>query len=164
MADASDADVLVLTAGHVAGLVGNEKAHVRAEDLPAIIRDVRGALMETSAPAPSGEEAAPAKPSKREIAKSLTSEALISFMDGKPYKTLKRHLAGHGLDMASYRERFGLPFDYPSVAPGYSAHRSEMAKKLGLGGKGRNKTTDAAQPAPATAPARKGGRKAATAG
>ena len=71
--------------------------------------------------------------------KSITPDGLISFEDGKSYKTLKRHLSGHDLTPEQYREKWGLPRDYPMVAPNYSAARSQMAKSLGLGqmGKGR---------------------------
>ncbi|MCJ2012053.1 MucR family transcriptional regulator, partial [Methylobacterium sp. J-076] len=51
------------------------------------------------------------------------------FLDGKPYKTLKRHLRSHGLDPAAYRERYGLPLDYPMVASNYSAQRSELSSR-----------------------------------
>ena len=68
----------------------------------------------------------------------------MSFIDGRPYRTLKRHLAVNSMTPAEYRERFGLPADYPMVAPTYSAARSEMAKASGLGSKGR-----AAKAAPA---------------
>jgi predicted transcriptional regulator len=57
----------------------------------------------------------------------------VSFIDGKTYKTLKRHLAAHGLDPHSYRERYGLPADYPMVAPSYAEKRSALAKSIGLG-------------------------------
>ena len=77
------------------------------------------------------------------VKKSITPDALISFIDNKPYKTLKRHLGRHGHDMKSYREAYGLPADYPSVAPSYSAMRSEMARKIGLGARGRGAAPDA---------------------
>ncbi len=67
--------------------------------------------------------------------KSITPETLISFEDGRPYKTLKRHLAGRGLTPEQYRQKWGLPADYPMVSPNYSAARSQMAKSLGLGRK-----------------------------
>ena len=57
----------------------------------------------------------------------------MSFIDGRTYKTLKRHLASHGLDPQGYRDRYGLPQDYPMVAPSYSERRSELAQNLGLG-------------------------------
>ena len=155
-------DVLTLTAEIVASYLGNA-AHVQASEIPAIIKAVREALGEdTSTPQA---EAAPEtpKPDKRAINKSITPDGLISFVDGKSYKTLKRHLARHGLDMNSYRERYGLPKDYPSVAPNYSAARSEMAKNLGLGARGRGAkadTAEAAAPASETPAPAKSRRKA----
>jgi predicted transcriptional regulator len=56
----------------------------------------------------------------------------VSFIDGKTYKTLKRHLSSRGLDPHSYRERYGLPANYPMVAPSYAAQRSALAKAIGL--------------------------------
>lgn len=73
------------------------------------------------------------KPTPAQIRKSITPDALISFIDGKQYKMLKRHLRAHGLDPHAYRERYGLPADYPTTAPSYSEQRSALAKGLGLG-------------------------------
>ena len=89
--------------------------------------------------------------------KSLASkDHIISMIDGKPYKTLRRHLATHGMTPAEYRERYGLKPDYPMVAENYSESRRAMAKKIGLGRKpGARKGDDAA------AAARRG-RKPAT--
>ena len=88
-------------------------------------------------------------------------KALISFVDGKPYKTLKRHLARHGLTMDEYRSRYGLASNYPSVAPNYSAQRSAMAKELGLGARGRQaRTENAAAAAEPPAPVKRGRAKA----
>lgn len=71
------------------------------------------------------------------VRKSLSSpDHIISLIDGKPYKTLRRHLAGHGLTPEQYRERFGLKADYPMVAPAYAQTRRDLAKKIGLGRKG----------------------------
>ena len=75
----------------------------------------------------------------------MTPDALISFEDNKPYKTLRRHLATHGLSPEQYREKWGLPRDYPMVAPNYSAARSQMAKQLGLGQRGQQARQRAAQ-------------------
>ena len=136
---------LELTASIVSAFLGNA-GHMPASEIPGLIRSVRQALREGEAPAAAA-EAAPSEATamtKAQIRKSLTPEALISFIDNKPYKTLKRHLTRHGMDMAAYRERYGLPADYPSVAPNYSAARSEMARKLGLGARGRGATAGAA--------------------
>ncbi|MGH1573865.1 MucR family transcriptional regulator [Methylobacterium sp. P31] len=73
------------------------------------------------------------KPTAAEIRKSVQHDGIVSFVDGKIYKTLKRHLGCHGLSPRSYRERYGLPADYPMVAPGYAAQRSALAKAIGLG-------------------------------
>jgi predicted transcriptional regulator len=79
--------------------------------------------------------------------KSLANPAhIISLIDGKPYKTLRRHLSGHGLSPEQYRERYNLKPDYPMVAPDYSEARRSMAKKIGLGRKVGK--TVAAKPAP----------------
>lgn len=73
---------------------------------------------------------------------------MISFIDGKAYKTLKRHLSTHGLDFETYRARYGLPADYPTVSANYSAARSALAKDLGLGQQRRKPAAQkAAEPA-----------------
>ena len=108
---------------------------VPVAELPALISNVHVALngltSGTSQAAAAEEQVEKATPSQ--IRKSITSDALISFIDGKPYKTLKRHLTGHGLDPYSYRQHYGLPNDYPMVAASYAAQRSELAKAIGLG-------------------------------
>lgn len=129
-------------------------------ELPSLIASVHatlGAL--TGAPAaPEAEVIEKATPAQ--IRKSIRPEGLISFIDGKSYKTLKRHLTKHGLDPYSYRERYGLPSDYPTTAANYSAQRSALAKELGLGQPMR-----AEEPAPETksAPGRRKGAEAKTA-
>ena len=79
--------------------------------------------------------------------KSLASrDHIISMVDGKPYKTLRRHLATHGMTPEEYRERYNLKPDYPMVAEAYSESRRAMAKKIGLGrkpGARKNKTPEA---------------------
>ena len=87
------------------------------------------------------------KPSPAQIRKSITHDGLVSFVDGKTYKTLKRHLTGAGLDPASYRQRYGLPSDYPMTAPSYSEQRSALAKSLGLGQQRRTGTDTTAKAA-----------------
>ncbi|MFK8034343.1 MAG: MucR family transcriptional regulator, partial [Hyphomicrobiales bacterium] len=68
------------------------------------------------------------------IRKSITAEYLICLEDGKKFKSLKRHLRTHyDLSPEEYRDKWGLPADYPMVAPSYARARSELAKKMGLG-------------------------------
>ncbi|RYE95881.1 MAG: transcriptional regulator, partial [Oxalobacteraceae bacterium] len=84
--------------------------------------------------------------------KSLASpDHIISMIDGKPYKTLRRHLATNGMTPVEYRERYGLKADYPMVAPTYSEARRTMAKSIGLGRKpGQTNAAKAdAKPTPA---------------
>ncbi len=106
--------------------------HVPAAELPGLIQSVHATLAGL-ARAAAPVEAAAESLTPAQIRKSITPDALISFIDGKPYKTLKRHLTKHGLDARSYRERFGLPADYPTVAASYSAARASLAKQMGLG-------------------------------
>ncbi len=84
--------------------------------------------------------------------KSLASpDHIISMIDGKPYKTLRRHLATNGMTPAEYRERYNLKADYPMVAPTYSESRRAMAKKIGLGrkpGQTNAAKTESVKPAP----------------
>jgi predicted transcriptional regulator len=79
---------------------------------------------------------------------------LISFEDGRPYRTLKRHLSTRGLTPAAYKAKWGLPGDYPTTAPSYAQMRSRMAKAIGLGQAGRQ-TAKAAKGKGRTKPARK---------
>lgn len=107
---------------------------VRPADLPDVIRQVHTALQAlATGTAAASPEAEIEKPTAAQIRKSLTPEGIVSFLDGKTYKTLKRHLKGHGLDPQTYRQRYGLSSDYPMVAPEYAARRSELAKSIGLG-------------------------------
>ncbi len=114
----------------VAAYVANNS--IPPGDLQALITSVHGALVGLSRPAdadaPAVEKLTPAQ-----IRKSITNDNLISFEDGKPYKTLRRHLTLRGLTPEAYREKWGLPRDYPMTAPSYSAQRSELARALGLG-------------------------------
>lgn len=113
---------------------------VPAADLPGLIQTIHQALagVTTGAPAPAAEPAKPAVPVK----KSITPDYLISLEDGKKYKSLKRHLrTKYNMTPEDYRTKWGLPKDYPMVAPNYAKARSEMARSMGLGqgGRGRKK-------------------------
>ena len=121
-----------LTADIVSAYV--EHNSVAATDLPALIRSTFAALSGVGLPVVVEPEAV-AKATVAQIRKSLKPDALISFIDGRPYRMLKRHLSVHGLTPAAYREKFGLPADYPLVAASYAARRSELALKAGLGRK-----------------------------
>ena len=78
-------------------------------------------------------EHAPEKMTPGQVKKSITPDGIVSFVDGKTYKTMKRHLTLHGLTPESYRAKYGLPVNYPIVSAAYSAQRSELARSLGLG-------------------------------
>jgi predicted transcriptional regulator len=97
------------------------------------------------------------------IKKSVTPDAIISLIDGKPYKSLKRHLNKHGLSPQEYRQRYGLSSDYPMVAASYTARRSELARSLGLGQNRRKTVAKSAEGAEATdkAPKKRGRKKSA---
>ncbi len=119
-----------LTADIVSAYVANN--NVSATELPALIQATFTALSKAGAPqAPEPSPPTPAVP----IRKSVTHEHLISLEDGKPYKSLKRHLTTLGLTPEDYRAKWSLPKDYPMVAAAYSEQRSNLAKSLGLGRK-----------------------------
>ena len=125
-------DFVELAGDIVSAYVSNNP--VRPADLPDLIRQVFTALKGlASGAAAASPEAEIEKPTAAQIRKSLTPEGIVSFLDGRTYKTLKRHLTGHGLDPQTYRQRYGLSSDYPMVAPEYAARRSELAKSIGLG-------------------------------
>ena len=134
----------------VAAYVGNN--HVGRDDLGSLIQLVHGALNMTPEAGEAPVEAAPLKPAVS-IKKSITPDYIICLEDGKHFKSMKRHLATK-FDMSpdEYRRKWGLPNDYPMVAAGYAAKRSELALSLGLG---RKKSADVAEePVPAAKPAR----------
>ena len=137
-------DRIQLTAEIVSAYVSNNSVH--PADMSELLRSVHASLaglgQGAAAQAPVAE-----KLTSAQIRKSITPDALISFIDGKPYKTLKRHLGGNGLTIEQYRERYGLPLDYPATAANYSAQRSALAKSLGLGNQRRDAATKAAEPA-----------------
>jgi predicted transcriptional regulator len=132
-----DHEILVaLTADIVSAHVSNNA--VAMGDVPTSIPAVYSALASLGAPAA---EPVPEKPKGAVSSRaSLKPEHLISMIDGKPYRMLKRHLAGNGYTPQAYREAFGLPKDYPMVAPNYAAQRRELAIKIGLGRKPAKKT------------------------
>lgn len=119
-----------LTADIVSAYVSNNS--VSAGDIPGLINQVHSALMRVSA----GQVEAPVEPLKPAISvkKSITPEYIVCLEDGKKFKSLKRHLrTQYSMTPEQYREKWGLPPDYPMVAPNYAAARSQLAKQMGLG-------------------------------
>ena len=124
----SNEDLLRLTSQIAASYVGNNR--ITAEELPALITRIHVALNGLGKAVEKPPAPIPAVP----IRKSITPDAIISLEDGKPYKTLKRHLkTAHGMTPAEYRAKWGLPADYPMIAPNYAEKRSELARSRGLG-------------------------------
>ena len=106
------------------------KNSVPAGDLPSLIGATHRALVQLAAPpAPEVERPTPPVP----IRKTVTPDHIISLEDGKPYRSLTRHLSTRGMTPDAYRRKWGLPPDYPMVAPSYAAVRSELARSSGRG-------------------------------
>jgi predicted transcriptional regulator len=160
MSNETPPNYLELAANIVSAFVSNNSVSVA--DLPNLIENVHTALRNSGQPAPQREEAkpTPAVPTKR----SITPDYLISLEDGKHYKSLKRHLGKLGLTPVAYREKWGLPHDYPMIAANYAAKRSELAKSFGFGQR-RSKAAqakDAASDAVMTAPAKTSAKRGRT--
>lgn len=133
-------DTITLAAELTAAWLANPNTRADVDAVPAFLNTIHSALRDLGS-APNGAEddrtAAPTQfvPAVS-VRKSLASpDRIISMIDGKSYRTLRRHLSNHGLTPEQYRERYKLKADYPMVAPGYSDARREMAKKIGLGRK-----------------------------
>jgi predicted transcriptional regulator len=119
-----------LTASIVSAYVSNNS--VPSSDLPALIGQVHSALTRVS----SGHGAPPSEPPKPAVSvkKSITPDYIVCLEDGKKFKSLKRHLrTQYNVTPEQYRDKWGLPPDYPMVAPNYAAARSNLAKQMGLG-------------------------------
>ena len=148
MNEKSPSNVVTMTAELAAAYLSSNK--VSADQLPGIISSLRGALSGLDQPVVAAAPVAdlsPAVPIKR----SVTPEFIISLESGKKMKMLKRYLATrYGMTPADYRAKWGLPSDYPMVAPNYAAKRSLLAKEIGLGKP--NATPAAAAPAPEPEP------------
>ena len=125
-------NVLGLTAQIVSAHVSNNP--VPTDALPALIQQVYKSLSEVGSIPAEPERPQPAVPVK----KSVFAEYIVCLEDGKKLKMLKRHLkTAYNMTPEQYRERWGLPPDYPMVAPNYAQHRSSLAKSIGLGTKPR---------------------------
>jgi predicted transcriptional regulator len=126
-----DIHLTQLTSDIVSAYVGRNS--VAIAELPQLIRLVHGALDAPAAETVERAAEAQKQATAAQIRRSITPDSLISFEDGKPYTMLRRHLRTRGLTPEEYRAKWGLPADYPMVAPDYSARRSEFARASGLG-------------------------------
>ena len=130
MTDSAGKTPVELTANIVSAYLSNNPT--QASEIPNLISQVHAALLRVS----SGRNEAPAEPAKPAVSlkKSVNADYLVCLEDGKRFKSLKRHLrTQYSMTPEQYREKWGLPPDYPMVAPNYAVARSALAKKMGLG-------------------------------
>ena len=130
MSDAAGKTPVELTASIVSAYLSNNPT--QASEIPGLISQVHAALLRVA----TGRSEAPLEPAKPAVSakKSITPEYLVCLEDGKRFKSLKRHLrTQYNMTPEQYREKWGLPADYPMVAPNYAVARSQLAKKMGLG-------------------------------
>jgi len=138
MADnTNSANFLDLTAEIVSAYLSNNS--VSAAEIPALISQIHSALLRVSG----GSSEAPLEPLKPAVPlkKSITPDYIVCLEDGKKFKSLKRHLrTQYNVTPEQYRDKWGLPPDYPMVAPNYAAARSQLAKQMGLGQQRRRRS------------------------
>src|SRR5262245_15430933 len=135
-------DLIRMTTELAAAYLSNN--NLAASQLPEVLKTIHGSLTALNTPL-SEAEAAPPTPAVP-IKKSVTPDYLVCLEDGKKLKMLKRHLrTAYNLSPDDYRKRWGLPADYPMVAPKYAALRSEFAKKIGLGRSAKKERPAAAE-------------------
>ncbi len=133
MDDSSKTDLIELTADITAAYVENNT--VAADELPALIGAIHRALAHIETPPAMPE---PVKAPAVSVRKSIGDDYLICLEDGRKFKSLKRHLrTKYNMSPEEYRAKWGLPKDYPMVAPSYAKARSDLAKQMGLGQGGR---------------------------
>lgn len=136
--------------------LGNPNTRTSADDVPAFLQQMHASVsalvsgtQEAAAPADEPVEYTPAVTARKSLA---NPDVIISMIDGKPYKTLRRHLATNGMTPKEYIERYNLKADYPMVAATYSESRRAMAKKIGLGRKPGQTNADRAEAAEVAQP------------
>jgi predicted transcriptional regulator len=131
MTEATSANYIELAADIVSAYVSNNP--VPANELSSLIQEVHSALLRVTSGAPAPVSAEAQKPAIA-VKKSLNSDYIICLEDGKKFKSLKRHLrTQYNMSPEEYRDKWGLPPDYPMVAPNYAKARSNLAKQMGLG-------------------------------
>ncbi|MBI3698885.1 MAG: MucR family transcriptional regulator [Afipia sp.] len=136
MSDTNPKGFVDLTASIVSAYVSNNAT--TAAEIPGLISEIHAALQRVANGNPNTAHE-PAKPAVS-LKKSMTPDYLVCLEDGKRFKSLKRHLrTQYNMSPEQYREKWGLPADYPMVAPNYAVARSQLAKKMGLGQQRRRK-------------------------
>jgi predicted transcriptional regulator len=144
MAEEAGSGAVELAAELTIAWLSNQNNRISADEVPTFLRTMHQTVTELASGA-GGEASSDEQEPQSEsftpavtVRKSLASpDHIISMIDGKPYKSLRRHLSTHGLTPDDYRRRYNLKADYPMVAPSYSEVRRAMAKTIGLGQKGR---------------------------
>ena len=152
-------DWIALAAELTAAWLANRNTQPEADAVPAFLASMHAALVKLDAPAeadrrtegPSEAEYPPATTARKSLA---SPDHIISMIDGKPYRTLRRHLGSNGLTPEEYRARYNLKSDYPMVAPAYSETRRAMAKQIGLGRKPKKAEAEVEAPSPTPTPRR----------
>lgn len=127
-------EIIEMTTDIVSAFVSNNS--INAAELPGLIQNVHRALAQVT----TGEDTTPPAPQEPAVSvrKSITPDYLICLEDGRKFKSLKRHLrTKYNMSPEEYRAKWGLPKDYPMVAPNYAKARSDLAKQMGLGQGGR---------------------------
>lgn len=129
-------DTVGLAAAVTMAWLANPHTRASASDVPAVLQSMHEAVLSLTTPTTELDVPTTEHVPAVSVRKSLANrDRIVSMIDGKPYASLKRHLASHGLTPAEYRARFGLKPDYPMVAPGYSERKRAHATQIGLGRK-----------------------------
>jgi predicted transcriptional regulator len=142
MTDETTPNLVELATDLTIAWLGNANNRATAEEISGFLKTMHATVSELSGGPSAGaaeasddaQEHVPAVTARKSLA---SKDHIISMIDGKPYRTLRRHLTTHGLTPDEYRQRYNLKADHPMVAPSYSEQRRSMAKKIGLGNKGR---------------------------
>jgi predicted transcriptional regulator len=165
MAEESETSAVELATELTIAWLSNQNNRIAADEVPTFLRNMHQTVTELASGSGGAGESQESEPAGEthtgavSVRKSLASpDHIISMIDGKPYKTLRRHLSTHGLTPDEYRQRYNLKRDYPMVAPNYSEARRTMAKSIGLGQRGRAAKAAAAEGGEA-APQRGRGRR-----
>lgn len=150
MADTDQSALLAMTTGIIANFVANNR--VSPDELPGLVTMVHGSLSRLGGDPEPKEADAPVPLTPAAIRKLIQPDGIISLIDGRKFKSMKRHLSNQGFTPESYRAHFSLPKDFPMVSAEYAAQRSALAKSIGLGQGGRQPKRAEAAAKPARKP------------